>query len=245
MARPLLDGYADGELDLVNHLKFEQHLEECKYCRSQVTQLLGMRSALADESMHFRAPDGLRKRIRQSLGEDTTERKLPWWRLWTPVIAAAALIAAVALTTIVYFRSAPSSEELLSKELVNSHVRSMMVDHATDVLSSDQHTVKPWYEGKLDFSPQVTDLASRGFPLIGGRLDYAAGRPIAALVYKRREHLINLFVFPVQNASENENKMLTRQGFNIVHWNASGMTFWAISDLNLSEMQEFAQAVQE
>ena len=110
MARPLLDGYADGELDLVNHLKFEQHLEECKYCRSRVTQLLGMRSALADESMYFRAPDGLRKRIRQSLDEDTTERKLTWWQLWTPAIAAAAVIAAVALTTIVFFRSAPSSD---------------------------------------------------------------------------------------------------------------------------------------
>jgi anti-sigma factor RsiW len=151
VAGPLLDSYADGELDLVNHLTIEQHLEECEGCKSRITQLSAMRSALAEESMYFRAPERLRQRISHSLGDDTTERKLPWWRHWMPAIASAAVIAAIALTTIIFLRPNPSSEELLAKELVNSHVRSMMVDHATDVLSSDQHTVSLGLKASLIF----------------------------------------------------------------------------------------------
>jgi anti-sigma factor RsiW len=115
-----------------------------------------------------------------------------------------------------------------------------MVNHLTDVPSSDQHTVKPWYEGKLDFSPPVVDLGPQGFTLVGGRLDYLAGRPVASLVYQRRQHVINLFVFPDQSDVEG-NDSLVRQGYNIVHWKRSGMTFWAVSDLNMSELQEFSQ----
>jgi anti-sigma factor RsiW len=120
----------------------------------------------------------------------------------------------------------------------------MMANHLTDVPSSDQHTVKPWFDGKLDFSPPVIDTTEQGFPLMGGRLDYAGNRPVAALIYQRRKHFINLFVFPASDSSEGGSKITVRQGYNVIHWNRSGMTFWAVSDINLSELQEFTQAVQ-
>ena len=164
------------------------------------------------------------------------ERK--WWIGWVPAFATAAALMLVIVFFV--FRSQPSNDDLIANELVSDHVRSMMVDHLADVPSTDQHTVKPWFDGKLDYSPPVTDLASQGFPLTGGRLDYAAGRPIAALVYQRRLHPINLFVFPTTEA-DSRPKTSTRQGFNVVHWTRQGMTFWAISDLNSDELQQFAQ----
>ena len=154
-------------------------------------------------------------------------------------------LAAIVLAAFLLLRPSASSEDLFAKEIVSAHVRSMMTDnHLTDVISTDQHTVKPWFEGKLDFAPLVVDLASRGFTLKGGRLDYIGNRPVAALVYQRRQHAINLFIFP-SDESETGNKMLARQGFNLVHWDKGGMAFWAVSDMNLAELQEFAQAIRD
>jgi anti-sigma factor RsiW len=138
----------------------------------------------------------------------------------------------------------PSQPDLLTEEVLAGHVRSLMAGHLTDVSSSDQHTVKPWFSGRLDFSPPVRDLAERGFALVGGRLDYLGGRPVAALVYQRRGHFINVFVWTSSNGPGRGEQTQSRQGYHLIHWARSGMTYWTISDLNRGDMQQFARLLQ-
>ena len=244
--RALLDAYVDAELDLVNHVQIEQHLKDCEACERTHRNIVAVRSALADESMYFRAPSGLQGRVRDTLKEKDRKpsTSTQWnWR-WAYPLAAASLLVVVAATVLMVFLRRDSRTDLLATEVVSSHVRSLMASHLTDVPSSDQHTVKPWFDGKLDFAPPVVDLGPQGFTLVGGRLDYLAGRPVAALVYQRRQHLINLFVFPAQDGASGDGATLVRQGYNVVHWDRSGMTFWAVSDLNVTELQQFAQLLQ-
>ena len=242
-AKPYLDSYADGELDLVNHLKVEEHLDDCLNCDLYFNELSSLKAALAeDNSFYFRASDSLRRSIRTSLKEVNSEsepRRFWNWR-WTPVLVAFAAVALTLFTVFSFLRPPIGSQSLLANEMVSAHIRSMMVDdqHLMDVPSTDQHTVKPWFEGKLDFSPPVVDLSQQGFILVGGRLDYVGGRPVAAIIYKRRLHVINLFIYPDGGSNDGEN--LSKQGFNIVRWNKAGMSFWAVSDLNSAELQQFA-----
>ena len=242
-AKPYLDSYADGELDLVHHLKVEEHLTDCFNCDLHYKDLDALKTALADDkTLYFRAPRDLRRSIVSSLREADPEQKSYsiWnWR-WTPVFAAFAVAVVTLLTVFTLLRPATNSQDLLANEMVSAHIRSMMVGdpHLMDVPSTDQHTVKPWFEGKLDFSPPVVDLGQQGFTLVGGRLDYAGGRAVAAIVYKRRQHIINLFVYPA--TATNVDQALSKQGFNIVRWNKGGMTFWAVSDLNAAELQQFS-----
>ena len=140
-------------------------------------------------------------------------------------------------------RLGSSAHDLLVREIVSSHVRSLMATHLTDVASSDQHTVKPWFKGQLDFSPPVKDLSKEGFKLVGGRLDYIGDRPVAALVYQRRKHFINLFIWPASTGSVADPTVFSRQGYNLIHWTEDGLTYWAVSDLNEKELEEFVQLV--
>lgn len=253
----LLPGYIDDELDLRSSLELEQHAQTCPSCARALAAQQALHAALNNGALYFKAPAQLHARVQASVraqaGDETREAAraeardkarphLTTWR-WLPAGLSFALLA-VMIGSLALMRSSPTTDEQLAREVVASHVRSLMATHLTDVTSTDQHTVKPWFDGKLDFAPMVTDLAAQGFPLVGGRLDYINNRPVAALVYQRRQHFINLFVWPAADATEHAPQVAVRQGYNLIHWTRAGMSYWAVSDLNLSELQTFAQALQ-
>lgn len=244
----LMHGYLDGELDLLKSLKIERHLPECLACSQVFQSQQALRSAIKSESFYYQAPAGLRQRVQSAVQQThQAEARSPRisWHLWQWLSAGAAVAVVVMLAwmlTAVLTR--PSADDRVAQEIIAAHVRSLMAEHLTDVASSDQHTVKPWFNGRLDFSPSVKDWTERGFPLVGGRLDYINNRAVAALVYRRRQHLINLFIWPTAtNAESKITQPVTHQGYQLLRWTARGMTYWVISDLNRDELQEFVQLV--
>ena len=201
-ARVLMHGHLDGELDLADDLEVQRHIEECPRCASEYAALRAMRTRLKDEAFRFDAPPALKEKIRRALPESTPSRSTGYpsrrgaWvqravRFAVPMAIGAMLALIIAPRTM-----APALNQQLANEVVASHVRSLMATHLMDVASTDQHTVKPWFNGKLDFSPPVTDFVKDGFPLVGGRLDYIEGRPVAALIYQHGKHVINVFMWP-------------------------------------------------
>lgn len=238
----LLDAYLDGELDLAASLEVERHLEHCTGCQSRKARFEQLGQALRQPDLYARAPAGLDNRIRESLHTRDKQATPGLTRGW---LTAAAAVAALVICSFLLMRNSlrPAEEDLIKSEVASSHIRSLMANHLTDVLSSDQHTVKPWFNGKLDFTPVVTDLREKGFPLIGGRLDYLDNRPVAALLYKRNQHPINLFEWPA--AAVSKPRTDTIRGYNIIHWSQSGMTFWAISDLNARELGDFVHDLEQ
>jgi anti-sigma factor RsiW len=202
----------------------------------------------ADVKQHmtrYKAPPGLERRIRHMIAQ---ESRRPTWlqrlrgtfaRGW-PMAAsfACGLVVAVSATTLL---GTAGNHDDIEQQLLSAHIRSLMPNHLMDVASTDQHTVKPWFAGKLDFSPPVVDLADEGFPLAGGRLDYLQGRTVAVLVYQRRGHVINVFVMPVRDDRATAPKPVMRQGYHVAEWQKSGMRAWAVSDLGGDELEQFAQ----
>jgi len=187
----------------------------------------------------------LQKRVRSAVrgASQAAGRPHVWaWR-WLSIAASLAFVALM-LWRLVPGLPGSSSDDRLTQELIGGHVRSLMASHLTDVSSSDQHTVKPWFEGKLDFSPPVADVTEQGFPLVGGRLEYIGNRPVAALVYRHQQHVINLFIWPVTHEEDVRERTLTRQGYQLIHWAEAGMSYWVVSDLNARELQAFVRAVQ-
>lgn len=242
----LLHGFVDGELDAAHALRCEQHLAECAGCTAAVCDLRALRRTIGQEGVRWPAPESLRRSVLAAVARETqaspTPRSRPFLSLrgasgalgrWSLVPSLAVLAAALVLVL-----ASPRQGPGLTDELVAGHVRSLLASHLTDVATSDQHTVKPWFGGKVDFSPPVVDLAARGFPLIGGRVDYIGGRVVAALIYRRNGHVINLFVWP---ASGGAATALAREGYNLVNWTQAGLTFWAVSDLNAVELREFQE----
>jgi anti-sigma factor RsiW len=241
----LLDAYGDGELDLVRTLAVERHLQGCPGCTQRQQNQHALHAALQEPALYFKAPTHLQKRLRGTAREVIHD--VPRSRVWSwrgASVAAASACVALLLWVLIAPPARPAAEEVLAQEVVSSHIRSLMANHLTDVPSSDQHTVKPWFEGKLDFAPPVTDFTQQGFPLVGGRLDYLGSRAVAAVVYQRRQHLINLFIWPAPDLADRGPKMMTRQGYNVIRWTQAGMSFWLVSDVNLSELQQLADVVQ-
>jgi anti-sigma factor RsiW len=242
----LLHGYVDGELDLVRTLHIDRHLRECSACARLHAHQQALRSALRAGALYFSPPEPLEPRIRAAVRRVSNADTRPWVWSWRWLSLGAALAcAAIVLWGVMPLLTESSAPDHALQELVAGHVRSLMVDHLTDVTSSDSHTVKPWFEGKLDFSPPVPDLTMQGFRLVGGRLEYLGKRPVAALVYQRREHVINLFTWPAQAEAGGNETMLTRQGYHLAHWHVSGLSYWAVSNLNQGELQEFVHAVRQ
>lgn len=243
-----LHAYFDGELELSRSLEVERHMNECQSCARALQAQATLRSALREAAPYYRAPANLRKRVRASLREEGRAEKparvAPWGWLALGAPLFAVLLVALALWAFTRGSVGAGRDDLLAQEVVSAHVRSLMAYHLTDVASTDQHTVKPWFDGKIDFAPQVKDLATEGFPLVGGRLDYLNNRAVAALVYQRNKHYINLFVWPA-SANDAGEKLLTRQGYNMVFWTGDQMNYCAVSDLNAAELQQFASLIRE
>ena len=240
----ILDPYLDGELDVLRNSEVKAHLDGCNLCARSFNESQMIRRALKSESLDFKAPADMRRRVqyalRQAAKAEAPSRRFSslWFKIGAPIAAAALVVFMVAPNM-----RGPSSEELLTQEIVASHIRSLMVDHLTDVPSSDEHTVKPWFNGKLTFSPPASDLANDNFPLVGGRLDYINNRPVAALVYERDKHIINVFVWPSDERVKSVAPIPTRQGYHVIRWVSSGMNFSAVSDLEQNQLVKFADLI--
>jgi anti-sigma factor RsiW len=199
----------------------------------------GLKKALKQDALYFTAPAELRRRIKAELpspAKDVPLRQAWSWNWLTTTMSGA---FAVCLALLLLVR--PSSQQPLAQEIVSDHIRSLMGNHLMDVVSTDQHTVKPWFNGKVDFSPPVKDLAAKEFPLIGGRLDYVNGHSVSALVFQRHKHIINIFIWPAPEENSKPTALTPIQGYNQIHWSGAGMTFWVVSDLNENELMEFVQ----
>jgi len=232
---PLLHAYVDSELDLMPSLEVDRHLKSCADCSAAKRSLESLRATLRQNDLSYRAPESLRARIRQSVG--TTPQKArrnsrPW--LWQLLAVGSLGFAVVTLM----LQPAANDGNRLADEAISGHVRSLMAGHLMDVVSTDQHTVKPWFNGKIDFAPEVRDFAAQGFPMVGGRLDYLNGQNVAVLVYRRNQHTINAFVWPEKIATAPTSQ--ERRGYSIVNRDIRGLHYCLVSDLNAQELSEFA-----
>jgi mycothiol system anti-sigma-R factor len=266
-ATNLMDGYLDGELDPITSQTIEQHLRECPKCDRAYKIHGSLIRVIGNATPYYKAPAELRERIQSSLREKAAEqpvrnvapdaqplfprrqprpRAILWETSWNWLALAAAIIfAAIIALTLVPRLQRPRADQFLATQLIAGHVRSLMANHLTDVASSDQHTVKPWLDAKLDFAPPVVDLSEKGFPLVGGRLDYLDNRPVAALIYQRRKHFINFFIWPAGADAARSTKAMTREGYQLLHWKDSDFNYWAVSDVNEKELQEFKQLFEQ
>ncbi len=238
----LLRAYFDGELDLVRSLEFEEHLKTCPRCAGELREQQALRDSLRTANLYEPAPDSLRARVRAALPAEARPQTVSTTR--RPVVEWLAIAAAILIAVFLGVKAIPDiggqKQDLVAEEIVASHIRSLQPGHLMDVESTDQHTVKPWFDGKLDFAPPVVDLATQGFPLVGGRLDYIGRRNVAALVYQRQKHFINVFIWPEEKNSAKPPEVQTIQGYNVVSWSSNAMDYFAVSDLNSTELRQFA-----
>lgn len=228
----LLGGLVDGELDAANTALVEAHVARCEACREELERLQAVRSLLQIEGVRDRAPESLTRRI-ASLPEvapkAANENRVPSWLAPGAIGALAASLAMISFVT-------PATTAAVDQDLVSSHVRSLQPGHLTDVQTTNQHVVKPWFNGRIDFAPPVPELADKGFPLVGGRLDSIDGKTVPAIVYKRRLHTVNLYVWPTKESGE---RAFVKEGFAVREWTRNGLRFAAVSDIPAAELEQF------
>jgi mycothiol system anti-sigma-R factor len=249
--RLLIHAYLDNELDAGDSARLLRHLSDCPACSREFERQARLKDLLRGAKLRHALPDALRARVLATLplsaAASPTSRapssrlSMQRWRALPTALAASVLLLLGGQFGIAWQRHA-SEQSALALDVVSDHVRSLQQEHLTDVLTSDRHTVKPWFDGKLDFSPQVRDLDAAGFVLVGGRLDVLHGRRVAAIVYRRRQHAINLFQWPESGADSSPTGADAGDGFTTVHWTQDGMVYWAVSNLDAAEMTEFAVA---
>jgi anti-sigma factor RsiW len=254
----LLHAWVDDELDVRSAVALEEHLDRCRACAIEERSLRGLQTLTREHLPRYAPSPALVSRLQEALRAEAgvpapavaspapaveaapPQRRSPFWRRLSYALAPAA--AAGLLVALFFGRSTDGAPQ--ADAVVAAHVRSLLANHLTDVASSDQHTVKPWFQGKLDYSVAVTDWASEGYPLVGGRLDYIEDAPAAALVYRRRQHVVNLFVWPARGGAEGEPvRHLARRGYGAFRWVKDGMAYWAVSDLNEVELEKFVGLV--
>jgi anti-sigma factor RsiW len=236
-----LDGYLDQELDVVNDLAIATHLETCRHCAERHATLLALRATLRANSQYFVSPPSLRTRVRATLRRSTNEGA--FWRSRTVVAALGVVV--VMLGGLLLWRTFQTTlSDGLVREVVASHVRSLMADHLTDIASSDPHTLRPWLSRTLHFAPSVIDLTAEGYQLKGARVDYLAERAVAAVVYQRRQHVINLLIAPLGSDAPAVATPAVQHGYHVLSWARAGMRYWVVSDLNLGELAAFARLIQ-
>jgi anti-sigma factor RsiW len=236
-AEILLHALLDGELDAGHARDVENHIAACPRCAAQLKAFREMRTAISEAAPRYAAPPELRHRIEAALPQPrlTSRRSL------LQGFAFGSAVSALAATGLVAIVLRNDDEQRIMSEVVSAHLRSLQAGHLTDVVSTDQHTVKPWFNGKLDVAPPVIDLTAQGFTLVGGRLDSIDARALGAVVYRRRSHVINLFVGQATGAEHRAPRTETVQGFNIRRWSGRGLNYWAVSDLAADELAEFSE----
>ena len=259
--RLLVQADADGELGPAEAARVGAHLGKCPDCAAAQSALLALSGRLRREAPYHRAPDALRAAVRARIAAAAAPsealqpagdapiaaagaRRPSWWHRLSrlrlgpaaPFGAGFALAACLAFALVL-----PRTAGELPDSVVASHIRALQPGHLSDVASTDQHTVKPWFDGRLDYAPPVKDLKAEGFPLAGGRLDYLAGRPVAALVYQRRQHIVELYAWPDGGHFDRSPAAGSRSGYNFLRWSRDGMAFWAVSDLNAQELADFVR----
>jgi anti-sigma factor RsiW len=235
----LLHALLDNELDAGHARELETHLAICPGCAAELRVYRIMQEAISAADLRFTAPASLRRRIEAAL-PTTPQRTTNRRAVLKGFVMGTALSTAMAASLVIGIIRTDNDQRVLG-DVVAAHVRSLQGEHLTDVQTSDQHTVKPWFNGKLDLAPPVLDLTAQGFTLIGGRLDYIDEKTVASIVYRRRKHVINLFVMQASDAEYQPAKLNTVQGYNVLHWRAHGLEFFAISDINEEELREFGK----
>ncbi len=246
-ARDLTSAAIDGEIDAARQQALDRHIAGCAACQAAQQAQAALSAVVRASADRFTASEALRSRVRASLVEAAAPRpeqaRRP--RFWTWLGAASGAVGAAMLAaSVALFLFMPGEQDRLGQEIVAAHIRSLMVDHLADVPSSDRHTVKPWFNGRLDVAPPVVDLSAEGYPLIGGRLDYLDERAVAALVYKHRQHIINLFVWPAPGAESSAPSLTKLHGYNLLHWTRPGLALWAVSDLNPADLEDFQRLLE-
>jgi anti-sigma factor (TIGR02949 family) len=244
-AATVLHGYFDGELDALSAAEFERHLEQCSACISALGYLESVRSSMNIAQLYEKAPAPLRRKVLAHLSSARGVARFPARTAWQWLaVASLFLLFAYVGWRVIPVNRGSNYETVLAAEIVDAHLRSLQPGHLTDVVSTDQHTVKPWFDGKLDFSPRVEDFADQGFPLRGGRIDVVHGRSIAALVYVRRKHLVNVFTWPADE-KDAAPRSGSQQGYQWIDWRKGGMEFCAVSDAAPSALEQLQRLFTE